>query len=327
MGTSMETPDNHMKELFLHIEYLLRHHTCLTLPGFGAFIVSTQDARWTQDGRVIIPSKQQITFNRAINHDDGILTKSYTRKYDISYNEAKTRVIHSIDSLLNDLRNNGRIKIGNIGTLTIGTEDNITFTPSLSIRSLQESLGYYPISLKDTPEERETIAKSPTTEIPVKDNRYYIFKIRKSVAHIAATFFIVLSLALTIVLNPLPQPPGLQKASVVPVETIISSISPQETYYDDEMTADDMKGDEDKGDTIVEDKRFHLVVATFMSEGEARKFIDTYSTDLSPLYLVRSAKMSRVSMASSDSKEELQEMLNSPKVREMHPTAWIWGKL
>ena len=75
-----------------HIEYLLRNHDCVIVPGWGAFIAQYQPASFTEDGQMLPPSRL-IGFNASISHQDGLLASSVMRREKISYDAASNKNI------------------------------------------------------------------------------------------------------------------------------------------------------------------------------------------------------------------------------------------
>ena len=73
------------------------------------------------------------------------------------------------------------------------------------------------------------------------------------------------------------------------------------------------------------DYRYYLIVGTFGSSSEARNFINS-EKNANNLKLIDSPTLKRVSIAASDSKSDLQSIMNSSKIRDSYPQAWIWEK-
>lgn len=321
-----------MKELFQHIEYLLRHNKCVTLPGFGAFMLNIKESVLHQKSHSIIPPHILISFNSAINYDDGILAKSYSRKFNISYEDAQKEVLKTINIFIETLNKRRFLKIGNIGFFKLGEENNIIFTPSLFYKNYFSTIGYHHLSLINTSDsilqEKEKPFANINTQKAEKDNNYYYIRIPKYLPNIAAAAITIVVLALTLVLNPMPENYGLQKASVLPVKNIIENINPSVDSIAETTVRSNNNPEENLEISILEDniskKGYHLIVATFNGKKEAEKFIENNQNSNLPLQLIESKTLSRVSVASSDSKDELRELLNSPLIRQLYPTAWIW---
>ena len=338
-----------MQELALHISYLLRHNTCVILPGFGAFIIYVSQPSINDIESIITPSERQITFNKAITHDDGVLVKSYARRFNISYDEAKKVVLQAINKLQSLLRQNRSVCIDPIGSFTLGEEDNIIFKANDFFLN-RNILGLAPVKFikNQTSDTESNIIQSETTnnvELPAysDDKRYYTIRIRKSVANIAASLFVVATLALTIILNPLPKNETIEKASIVTVERIIEVTTGnhaenlEKVNQDSDLMPDISEEADDIEQALQDDEKadfaddrlalpFHLIVATFESAADAEKFIASSENKDQQLYAIPSKRLVRVAVSSSDDKDELRSLLNSSQIRKSFPSSWIWVK-
>lgn len=105
-----------MQELILHIDYLLRRHACLTVPGIGAFISSVHGACISSDG-AILPPRHILVFNPAINHNDGLLAASYARRLRCNAQEAAAALAADIDSLRSALASGEQVDVAGRGIL------------------------------------------------------------------------------------------------------------------------------------------------------------------------------------------------------------------
>ncbi|MDR1370750.1 MAG: SPOR domain-containing protein [Dysgonamonadaceae bacterium] len=88
-----------MQKEFLHLAYLLTKHECVTLPGFGAFVV--QPVPYSE---IRIPGSFparvfSLSFNPELSHNDGLLVSSIQKEQQISYNEANLKVNRFVGDL------------------------------------------------------------------------------------------------------------------------------------------------------------------------------------------------------------------------------------
>lgn len=115
-----------MQELILHIDYLLRHHDCVIVPGIGAFIASVRGASIGADGSICPPARI-LVFNPTVNHNDGLLSASYARRMLCGASEASAALARDIEQLRATLESGASVAIGKHGTLSMDTAGSIAF--------------------------------------------------------------------------------------------------------------------------------------------------------------------------------------------------------
>ncbi|MDE6782783.1 MAG: SPOR domain-containing protein [Paramuribaculum sp.] len=112
-----------------HIKYLLRHHDCVVLPSFGAFIVRYEAATVKASGTQFLPPNRSLGFNAAIVDDDGLLAWSVSRREGISYREASAEVAAAVDSMSSLLDICGQVDIDRVGRLIRHSDSTLEFLP------------------------------------------------------------------------------------------------------------------------------------------------------------------------------------------------------
>lgn len=84
-----------MKDVALHIEYLLTQHDCVVVPGWGALVVQHSNARIDDKG-YIVPPCRWLSFNALLVHNDGLLAHSVMRGEGCSYEDAMSYIERSV---------------------------------------------------------------------------------------------------------------------------------------------------------------------------------------------------------------------------------------
>lgn len=309
-----------MKTIILHLEYLLFRHDCVIIPGFGAFLASNRKAHIDFIKGEILPPSREIMFNQAILTDDGLLANSIARVNALSFEEARQVIFRECSELKNELFSQGRLKIGNIGMLNVGEENTIYFTPDEGPDSIGYTPGLQAINFPIIGAE-ETPAIQSLSPAPAKRAFHKLSKIAAAVVFSAAV-------VVAYFLFPLPSDKREQRASVVPVEVIMkkdktasipdSTLSPIPAEVSSPLPVSD--------DSISEEPMHYLIVATFKDKEDAEKFVSIYSTPDHPLTTISSRKVTRVSFASSDNKDDLRKLFNSKELTERFSNPWIWSK-
>lgn len=131
-----------MTVLLEHIKYLLLKRGFVRLPEIGLFEIISNPAFIDQKHNTIIPPSSRIIFNSIDCYDDGILAISLARKNKIEEKDAISLLSEKIDNILNILNNGQKIKLGNLGFLSM-SQRKIDFTPSYN----NLNTGYYNIGL------------------------------------------------------------------------------------------------------------------------------------------------------------------------------------
>ena len=332
-----------MNSLFRHIEFLLTRHDCVIVPGLGAFIVTTVPAVIDRVNRRVSPPSRSVMFNQAVTLDDGLLANSYARRLDLSFEEARQIVLKDVANLLDILHAELQYRAGNLGMFTLGDENQVVFQPHSSSSQIAERNGLYSFSLSEIPSQTPSSNKDPedfTEQISTSeaedisddktDHQYFQFRINRSLIKFTAAFAVFAAIALAVLLYPIPHDLREHRASVVPVEALIPTQTQKkqtppvvnDTLYKVE------KALQHPGvipETKPKTAEYFLIVATFHSKKEAERYVSLHSSDEFKLETVSSRKVTRVYVASSSDKKELLTELNSSRISDTFPNAWIWA--
>ena len=74
------------------IRELLFSHDCVIVPGFGGFVGNYSPARIDKTTDTFFPPAKQISFNRNLNHNDGLLVGRISGTSGIAYGDARNLV-------------------------------------------------------------------------------------------------------------------------------------------------------------------------------------------------------------------------------------------
>lgn len=291
-----------MKNISLHIEYLLTCHDCVVVPGWGALVVQHTPAVIDADNG-ILPPRRWISFNSQLTHNDGLLAHSLMQERHCSYDAAMVLINDEVHRWRKQLSCGDVVQWDNIGSFssqeqgtTLFVEDtqavvnvpNVLYEP-LSIPLLADVLPLY--------DEEETGADVLSSGEPISWHR----RAWQAVATVAAAVIVMLFIATPIdtytpsneyaslVVNellsattitaevnneemPLAQEPILSSESVehgatAPVEEEVEAIMPA------------VEPDEPEGDEIQEVPvpRYILVIGSLPSQRLAEKQIAEFA--------------------------------------------------
>lgn len=316
-----------MQNISLHIEYLLRTHDCVILPGIGAFLRTRRPATCNEATGAISAPATQVCFNSSIVTSDGLLTHSVARRDKVSFEEASVMVSAAAERCRNTLSQYGELAIGHLGLLRLDEENRISFHP---YRNLFDQI-WTAVSPSMSTEVRTPEKMEPA---PAPDNRYYVIRVSRRAVRYAAMVAVCLLTAATLMLPSANRTaPDMtvsrQYASVVPgVEKLGAGQDRQASdasSHATDLVETETEAEPPEPTTAVTEQpmRFYLIVATFSREDDCRKFIET-QPDSSSLGIISSGKVCRVYSAASSDREALIATMASAEHKTLHPQSWIW---
>lgn len=313
-----------MSTLFRHIEYLLLRHDCVMVPGLGAFVATVTPASIDLERGVVTPPVRNVMFNRSIRLDDGLLANSVAREAGISFADARAVILKEVNAMTAALENTGRIDCGRLGQLSRNDEGNLLYSPDPSpLGSIFKEVKLSSNNAKSGKNVKNVKNVNNVNNVNnVLTDRN--FKIRSAVTRIAAACVLGAMIAMAIIFKPKAPDTREDRASVIPVEVLLPTPKAAETVE----PAQEAPAMEEETPAVapVQTPRHYLIVGTFSSAAEAEKFVKANSTDQYPLTAVASRRVCRVSVESSDNRDELRKRLNSRDITTRFPNAWIWTR-
>ncbi|MBI5010753.1 MAG: HU-CCDC81 and SPOR domain-containing protein [Bacteroidia bacterium] len=123
------------------IRELLFGHDCVIVPGFGGFIGNYTPAQVDRNTDTFYPPVKQISFNRNLNHNDGLLVGRISSTLNVNYGDARTITEKFVTDLRRKLENGERVVFENIGSFINNHEGNVQFEPDRSVNYHLDSYG------------------------------------------------------------------------------------------------------------------------------------------------------------------------------------------
>lgn len=124
-----------------YIKELLFEHDCVIMPDFGGFVANIQSAKINKAQNSFSPPYKEISFNRDLKNNDGLLVGYVSREKNIGFVDAK-RLVESFVKNLNIRLNKGKkVLFEDVGTLQMDKEKNIQFEPAGTVNFLLDSYG------------------------------------------------------------------------------------------------------------------------------------------------------------------------------------------
>lgn len=150
-----------MNELSRHIEILLVNNDCVTVPGLGGFVAHYEQSHYSEN--IFYPPLRTLGFNAQLQHNDYLLAQSYQDAYDISYPEAFRRIEKEVEEIRQTMVVNGSYQFHGIGTLTLDTDEHLTFSPASAGLQTPSLFGLSTFSL----DELEELPSSCSNFVPL----------------------------------------------------------------------------------------------------------------------------------------------------------------
>jgi hypothetical protein len=123
------------------IRELLFGHDCVAVPGFGGFIGNYVPARIDKSSGTFYPPVKQISFNRNLNHNDGLLIKQISAGLGVNYGDAREMVTEFVARVMKRLGNGETVVFDRIGSFVTNHEGNLEFEPDRSVNYHVDSYG------------------------------------------------------------------------------------------------------------------------------------------------------------------------------------------
>tara|TARA_B100002052_G_scaffold291572_1_gene311780 strand:- start:766 stop:2127 length:1362 start_codon:yes stop_codon:yes gene_type:complete len=111
-----------------HVFELLKHHDCVIITGLGGFILNYRPAYINQITNKIHPPSKNISFNKNLANNDGLLANYIASVEDMSYDEACLEIMKFSRKAKLKLEKGETILFENIGELNQNTSKHIEFT-------------------------------------------------------------------------------------------------------------------------------------------------------------------------------------------------------
>lgn len=302
-----------MESLGLHIDYLLLHHDCVTLPGLGSLLRHRVEAQYDAESETFLPPRQVVSFNPEISRTDGLLARSIARRDSVSDQRAAAILERGIEALRRELSETGSVALGHAGRLHLGRHGGLSFEPAGALCSWLPAV--------DVRMDAETSVAEEIRQAR-RDTRGEVFR---RVARIAACIAVVFALG-WVALQNLRYAPEAQYASITPVGQHAFVESPGEAsapiiwhlrHHDDAV----IDVAEETPSLITSAPGYYLVVASLASEKEAIDFVNVHPGH--HLGILNTDGRYRVYIAKADKAAPLYSAAASDEVCEAFPASWV----
>ena len=142
-------------QIDIYISDLLYSYDCVIVPDFGGFVANYAPAKIKEVQHQFLPPSKQISFNKNLKNNDGLLTNHISQRQKISFQEANLLIRSFVDRSMAGLKNGDKIKIKKVGELYLDPEGNIQFIQEEKNDFLLDSFGLQ--SFRALPIERDSV--------------------------------------------------------------------------------------------------------------------------------------------------------------------------
>ena len=123
-----------------YISDLLYRYECVIVPEFGGFITNEASAKVNHFTHTFYPPKKQISFNRHLKNNDGLLANYIASVEKIPFTDAVEKIGKEVQ-FWNQTIENESIEISKIGSLSLNKDRKLIFEPATSVNYLTSSFG------------------------------------------------------------------------------------------------------------------------------------------------------------------------------------------
>lgn len=166
------------------------NHDCVIIPAFGGFICNYTPASLDKEKGTFFPPVRQISFNRNLSHNDGLLIREISANAGLNYGDARDLVEEFAAGLRKKLEKGDKVIFENIGSFINNHEGNIQFEPFRDVNYNLDAFGLdsftcYPLTGYDAGKRFQGLARQKNYSI-----RKYIWRAAVVIPVAAALIFV-----------------------------------------------------------------------------------------------------------------------------------------
>ena len=142
-----------------YIFELLQSHDCVIVPNFGALVARNISAKISSDGSKIFPPNKELSFNKNLVKNDGLLINAISSNENISYEGAEQKITNWVRRTNKKLEKQRYIEIKNIGSISLENTKYV-FVPNQNSIFLKSSYGFNSIDSSQITRRQKNINNS-----------------------------------------------------------------------------------------------------------------------------------------------------------------------
>lgn len=318
-----------MFSIIEHIEYLMAHHDCVAVPGWGAFIANYNAANYEAERAVFARPQRVICFNANVNHNDGLLAQSLMRREDMSYDNAMRCIADSVASFQQQLATDGEVSMGRLGYFRRNQGQPIEFVPFSHLRASDQYFGLTDLEIATVGAlEQQLAAKQADDEMAAtpalmpKERNLFSREVGRIAASVVALIGLSVLLTTPVIVN--REHPDM--ASIAPSVTAPQAQPLAPTVQDGVVSqaitlVDEYQAIAETGNTV---GKYYMVIATLRNQRELEAFKAAHQSLVPHMRMLDYKGLTCVYVARSDDYGKLMSLRNElPKgLRDV----WIYNR-
>ncbi|MBQ7690815.1 MAG: hypothetical protein IJT30_06480 [Muribaculaceae bacterium] len=317
-----------------HIEYLMMHHDCVVIPGWGALVAQYSESFYDSNRRLLEKPVRQVGFNASVSHNDGLLAQSLVRREGLAYDEAVRFIEQSVTTFRQQLAQGGELGMGRLGFFHADSEGRFEFIPFYHEMCNDQYFGLR--SVRFTPLEELEREADVAPAKPAEPARGAIVRpnwLSRRVLQTAASVAVLLGLGVLLSTPVLVNRHPHDAASLsLPAVSVPHTTSVPEATASQATTATARTAAETThaqppvapGAELLLDEggKYYLVVSTLTSTKQVDKFLEVHPELQGHTYVEHSGKHYRVCVARAQDPAALYAFKNTlPKA---YSQAWVY---
>jgi cell division septation protein DedD len=140
------------------IRDLLYDHDCVIVPEWGGLLTHYRSARLDEARQLVHPPGKDLSFNRNLVRNDGLLADHLSKREGITFDQALQRISVEVGGWHRRLQLQGRVELPLIGIFHRDHEHNLQFDPDPRGEYLKDAHGLRPVA---------AVAVERTAPVPV----------------------------------------------------------------------------------------------------------------------------------------------------------------
>ncbi len=128
-----------------HLNELLHDHDCVIVPRWGGFLTHYRPARLDEVRRLVHPPGKELSFNRHLTRNDGLLADQLAKREGLGHEAAIARIDTTVAGWREALDREGRLELPHVGLFYRDGERNLQFDPDKRANHLKDAYGLRPV--------------------------------------------------------------------------------------------------------------------------------------------------------------------------------------
>lgn len=334
-----------MVSLNTHIAYLIRHHDCVIVPEWGAFISACGSAHYDAAAECWAAPERTVAFNPELNHNDGLLAGSIMRSSGCSYAEALSEISANVGVWHGMLKAHGTMTLPAVGTFKrVGDGVSPEFVPCRGDESAANACYCGLPRIAMLPIAEESRAEDTSEILPAVSPRRAAMRIMRRAAGIAASVAIVASVVVAFLSltsrsdSPLymaslwdapavAAAPADRQLAVAPDAELRIAMVSAEVGCAEVDTMRTPQAPAASTSPASESHRYFLIVSSLASQAEADRFIATAPAELrANMRVLVGERRYRVYVATGSTFAEANSHRHTHGYATRYPDAWVYVK-